>query len=118
MALKFEEKYSPFMELKKFALVGNKTDVLDRAYENSVIITYYINREEKTIGVSWVQAGDPGHGDGTKAFREFMNDFKDYTITLDSVLEAVSFYKRLGFVEDNRTAPQEELLPMIWRADK
>ena len=45
-----------------------------------------------------------------------MNDYKDYTITLESVLGAVSFYKRLGFVEDNRVASQEELLPMVWRA--
>ena len=117
MALKFREEYSPLMKLKEIIHEDNKVDSFNRVYENNVIIVYLIDREEKRIGVSWVQAQDTGHGNGTKAFSEFINEFKNYTITLDSVLEAVSFYKRLGFVKDNRTS-EKELFPMVWRADK
>ena len=101
------------MKLKEIIHEENHVDSFNRVYENNVVIVYLIDREEKRIGVSWVQAQDTGHGNGTKAFSEFINEFKNYTITLDSVLEAVNFYKRLGFIKDHRVS-DSELVGLVW----
>ena len=55
-----------------------------------------------------------------KAIDPYSDDIEDSPISyeqglnLNTFIEAVNFYKRLGFIKDNRES-EPELVPMVWR---